>query len=73
MLEDREDDMYQHPDNMPAVANWRVEQQRRTADDRRLAQLARPRCAAVHRPHRSWVGWLSRPRRTRPAAKPTIA
>jgi hypothetical protein len=72
-LEDREDGMFQHPDTMQALVDSRLEEQRRMAAKRRLAHLARSRRAIVRRRHRSWTSWVTRPRRTRSAPKPTIA
>jgi hypothetical protein len=65
--------MFQHPSNLQAMVDGRLEGPRRDADARRLAHLARPRCRFDRRPRRSWTAWVTRPRRTRSAPKPTIA
>jgi len=65
--------MFQHPGNMQAMVDWKLERPRRDAENTRLAALARPRCPVERRPRRSWTGWFSRPGRTRSAPKPTIA
>jgi hypothetical protein len=64
--------MFQHPNNMQTMVDWKLEQPRRAAGARRQAQLARPRCR-FDRSRRSWTAWITRPRRTRSAPKPTIA
>ena len=65
--------MFQHPDNLRAMVDWKLEGPRRDAEDRRLAQLARPHCRFDRGPWRSWTAWFTRPGRTRSAPKPTIA
>ena len=65
--------MFQHPSNLQTMIDWRLEGPRRDADGRRFARLARPRCRFDRGPRRLWTAWTSRPRRPRPAPKPTIA
>jgi hypothetical protein len=69
----KEGDMFQHPGNLQAMVDWKLEGHRRDAEDNRLAHLARPRCRYDRGPRRSWMAWVTRPRRTRSAPKPTIA
>jgi hypothetical protein len=65
--------MFQHPNNLQAMVDSKLEGPRRDAENRRLASLARPRCRFDRRPRRSWTVWVTRLRRTRSAPKPTIA
>jgi hypothetical protein len=65
--------MFQHPNNLQAMVDWKLEGQRRDAGSRRLARIARPRCRFDRVPRQSRFAWISRPRRTRSAPKPTIA
>jgi hypothetical protein len=65
--------MFQHPSNLQAMVDWKLEGNRRAARDRRSADLARPRCRFDRGPRRLWNAWLVRPRRTGSAPKPTIA
>ena len=64
--------MFQHPDNMQAMVDWKLEAPRRNAEDRRRAAIVRPRCHFEARP-RPWTAWFTRQRRTRTSPKPTIA
>jgi hypothetical protein len=65
--------MFQHPSNLQAMVDWKLEGHRRDAIDRRSAHLARPRCRIERRRRRFWTAWVTRPLRTRSAPKPTIA
>lgn len=64
--------MFQHPDNLQAMVDWKLETPRRQAEEHRLAAIANPRCRFERSP-RAWTTWFSRPRRTRTAPKPTVA
>jgi hypothetical protein len=65
--------MFQHPNNLQLMVDWKLEGHRRDAEDRRFARLARPRCRFERGPRRLWLGWTARARRTRPVPKPTTA
>jgi hypothetical protein len=65
--------MFQHPGNVQAMVDWKLEGPRRDADGRRFARIARPRCRFDRSPRRAWFAWIVRPRRTRSTPEPTIA
>ena len=65
--------MFQHPDNLQATVDWKLEGHRRAATERRSARLAHARCRPDRGPRWLWTARMTRLLRTRSAPKPTIA